>query len=807
MNNTTSINTEPFSVYSLPRPFRIAFLLTPDESKYKILDSIIEYNSKVWGGRFNPIIPIINQNIPDNYWDLLQSTDPDIIYLFDDISEHTRLKIIKKIQPLQIITHRNSDNVHIDLSINQITVNFIIKKISNSTLWDSYKENIIPISNVFDETERKLHKLIFRNFCIEDDKLNGRHYSKIFKTEEIKENDLVENFFGTFTSSKNYIFPIQLCAIDINSHFIHGPSQYEDFCIIIEESIWSYILFWNRPLYQSYYSRSRVNQLCLPINYFEKNGTSFKNLASFIHGGLKQLYGGHNQIQVLSTSLLNTEQQKKISEFCKYLNSSPNFIHQDPLNIPKLNSYLRDIDSIPETIHQKVDKLKTNLSIATPIFFKKKSFNDPIFQYNYNWMIDYKIEYRPEKFKFTNVRYWWILNKRPNLTRLFFRYSTARINNEGLISVKIDSNKKDIELSIPHDYTLFRAIILNEIDFDHEKEKKVLQPYYKYVQVSDKGRYLLPTINLFENVLDANFIYETCFWRNFFEERCKVNTHKDVKKLEEIKNWIRKHIERFVQDYSSSNDRQLEYLARYILKTSKELKEQRIYFTYKELKELALSLIKESSSKSNNSSDEILYLDDLRHTFNSLVNQSIFLQGIKPRCPICGSSFWYGLEEVTENIKCKGCYNIFRVPFDIEWTFKINELIVNSLSYHGVFPVIWCINELYHYAKNLIYNPAIDLYKNESEKEEVDLVLLMDNKLTVCEIKTHMKEFDKKEIEKIKRIALNVEADKIVLGGFYGDRDELEKISEKLRTELSSNGIEISTLSPHETTFKKNPYF
>lgn len=805
MNQSDYISAEPFSVYALPRPFKIAFLLNPDESKYKILDSIIEYNCKIWGGRFNPIIPVIDGSIPDSYWQLLQFIDPDIIYLFDGILEETKLKIVKEIQPLQIITHRSSDSPHIDLSINHISVNYIIKKLSNSILWDSFRDNIIPISNDFNQKERKLHKFIFRNFCIEDDVLNGRHYSKISKTAAINENDSLENFFSFFDSSKNYIFPIQLCAVNSSPFYIQDSYLYEKFSIIIEESIWSYILLWNKPLFYSSHGINKINQLCLPLNIFDDK-TLAKSMVKFFWNGLKQLSGGQNQIDIISLKSLSQDQRKNISEFCKYLNSYPNFVHQDPLKIPKIKGYAKDIENIPETIHQKVDKLKINLNLPVPLFFEKKPFDDSIIHQDFQWMADYKIEYRPEKFKYTNVNYWWILNKRSNITRLFFNYSFSKINNAGLISLQINSSKKDIELSIPPAYNLFFRMIVNEINYEHNSEKKVLQSYYKYAQISDKGRYLLATINLFDNVYAANFIYESNFWRTFFENKCKVNTQNDIEALERVKNKIRKNIVAFVQNYSStSKDKNLDWLSHYIITKSKELKQQEIYFKYKELEDPAMSLIKESPGI--NSSDEQIYLDDFKSTFDSLLNQNIFLQGVKPSCNVCGSSFWYELQELSQSLKCKGCNSIFHIPFDIDWTFKINELIVNSISYHGVFPVIWCINELYHYSKNLIFHPALDLFINQKEKEEVDLVLIMDNKFAVCEVKTNIKEFSKKELDKIKRIAINTEADKIVLAGFYGERKDLEKIGEELKSDLVQNEIEVLTISPHDTVFEENAYF
>jgi hypothetical protein len=808
MNVTKQITTDPFSIYSIPRPFRIAFLYTPTESSFEIYDAILEYNCKVWGGRFNPMIPIIDGKIPVKYWQLLLDIDPDIIYLFNEISEETRTQIIKLIQPLEIIEEIGTDPPLIRLDINQIPVNYIIKKIDNTRLWDHYRENVIPISNAFDEKDRKLHNYIFRNLCIEEDRLNYRHYEKIFGTHIIKEDDLIENFFECFNQERNYIFPIQICSIDNNSHIFQEKSYYHNFCIIIEESIWSYIELWNRPIYYGNREINNIRQICAPLNFFENQIIS-KSFTKFIQKGLKHYSSGNNGIDIVSHKELSAEQKKTISKFCNQFNSFPRFIVKDPLDLPEVKTYIHNLEDMSYTYHQKLDKVKSNLTLSAPNFFERRPFDDhPMFKENYNWVEDYKIEYHPEKFKYTNQRFWWILNKRQRLPRLFFRNNLGRINRFGLISIKVDSKNKYLELSIPREIDVFYLIVQNEIKYHIKQKEIVFKSCFDYLQTSDKGRFLKTTVDLFGNEYYANFIYENNFWRKFFEDKCKVNIQNDDKRIEEIKNKIKKHIKDFVDQYSGSEDTKLEWLSRYILKTAKELKDPKIFFDFNiNLEKPALDAIKSYSEKNNQKLNSEDLITDLKDSFSELLGRKIFFQGIKPKCEICGSSFWHSLEEITEQMNCRGCNNTFSPPFDTSWTFKINELIVNSFTYHGVFPVIWCINELYHRSKNLIYYPSTKLYREDASEAEVDLILLMDNKLAVCEVKTNIDEFNQSEIEKIKKVAMEIEADKIVLAGFYGDNGKLLKFKEHLENELKEAKMEIIVIYPAVNVFEEDLNF
>ena len=53
-----------------PRPRKVAFLINPNNCPDALLDSIYEFNMSHWGGRYNPIIPVVNSKINDSYWAL-----------------------------------------------------------------------------------------------------------------------------------------------------------------------------------------------------------------------------------------------------------------------------------------------------------------------------------------------------------------------------------------------------------------------------------------------------------------------------------------------------------------------------------------------------------------------------------------------------------------------------------------------------------------------------------------------------------------------------------------------------------------
>lgn len=789
-------DSQPYSIFALPRPVKVAFLFSPSESKYKIFDAILEYNLTIWGGRFNPIIPIIKKRIPQSYWNLLINSDPDIIYLYNEISEKTKLEILTQIQPLEIVYHYNQDNPHVSINIKQIPINKLVRRIKVSEIWDPYTKNQLMISNDFNNKKKILHNFLFRNLGIENDRLNERNFSKYFETEIIDEDSSMEEFFNKFTNKTNYIFPIQLGAIDVNSTMKPRQNTYKDFCIIIEESIWSYLYLWNRIFF---HSENKIKQLCFPSNLFEKKSL-VENLVVFLKRGLGIENGYQSKVEILYESALSNMQEENIKSIFFHFGFYPEFIKYNPKKIPALSLYEKNIQVLPETVHTKSDRLSTNLNLITPAYFENIIFDDSFWRENFNWMIDYKIEYRPEKFQYTNKQYWWLLKKVGDVSRLFFYSNVGRVKKSGLISVKAKSTQKNVEINIPSDETLFYTILTEKLEYVHNGKEKIKRAFYRYLEISDKGRYFLSTLNLFNSLLDAYHICASHFWRNFFEERCRT-TYKNENKIQSIINSVRKHYELFTNS-ELNKEKGIEWIANKIIDVAHELKERKVYFTYSDLENKLKSLFKSESVKNN---DRKIYFEDLLYSFNSLIDQKIIFQGVKPRCNACGSTYWYELQEISQSLNCKGCGNKFKIPHDIPWTFKINELVVNSIGDHGILPVIWFVYELYSRFDNVIFYPGVKLYKNLKGKNtvEVDIIALVNNRLAVCEIKNNVKKFTPNEIEKIKEVTINIGADIIILSALYGNSNKLKKIAEELQQSINFSKTEVISFLPHEIIFDK----
>lgn len=99
------IEAKPERVTSLAkfsvRPQRFAFIIDAriDASQ---LSKIIEYNSKIWGGFYNLLLPCVDGALSEPSSQLLYSYDPDRIVFCGDIPEELRTEITEWLQPFSI---------------------------------------------------------------------------------------------------------------------------------------------------------------------------------------------------------------------------------------------------------------------------------------------------------------------------------------------------------------------------------------------------------------------------------------------------------------------------------------------------------------------------------------------------------------------------------------------------------------------------------------------------------------------------------------------------------------------------------
>ena len=432
------------------------------------------------------------------------------------------------------------------------------------------------------------------------------------------------------------------------------------------------------------------------------------------------------------------------------------------------------------------------------------------------WMLDLQIEYRPEKFSYTNISYYWNLPKKLNISRHFINNIPGRITNNGWLSFEMESNKRIIELNIPSDFSIINSYLIGfdtpyfvddvRKDYLKEKEKERIK---KEIRISDKGYYARGVIKKFPSLWHSSEFIENRFWRRVLENLCHITTETEEKLLEPIINKINKVDSNNWTGLSQKNKEKQKWLADFILTTAKKLhsKEAKISFNdlLKGLTEERIEFKKGAQIPEQFNISEETNRRDLMEALNTLVSKEIFEQGIEITCNYCGSTFWYGLEELKKEVICHGCQSILRVKVESTWIYKLNDLIRNAISFHGVFPIVWILNNLsFITSLSFIYLPGVCLYEeynSPSPYAEIDIACIENGKFAIGEIKTSAEGFKKSDLQKFIEICKDIEPDEAIIGAFYDKKGKIPKLAKELKEKLEPYGIEVKSLTPNKYVF------
>ena len=349
-------------------------------------------------------------------------------------------------------------------------------------------------------------------------------------------------------------------------------------------------------------------------------------------------------------------------------------------------------------------------------------------------MVDVGIQYRPEKYFYTNVRPIWKLPLRLGLADLFFtKYSNleTRIIADRIPSKMVKLTERFLGLKVPDDQEIFRLCFFERSYRNSTVDRNIRKNIFEDMSISDKGRYLQGLFNLFGSVFHADHILRDPFWRPL--------------------------IHRMITDSKS-----------YTL-------------TYDQIKSIFPQIRRDQLKADPNNGywKSVKKFDVFREQdFYELLEGQIFLQGTNLRCIHCFTDNWFNIDQLKSKMQCGGCLQEYTTPPKPEWSFKLNSLISNALVRQG----IWSVIDAFAAVRNRrltsefsMYIPSQNIYKKEEKKDnsnenlifkdgrlyykggdlysDIDLIQIIDGKLMLGEVKTHAEELDEECIRKMGKIA------------------------------------------------------
>lgn len=150
----------------------------------------------------------------------------------------------------------------------------------------------------------------------------------------------------------------------------------------------------------------------------------------------------------------------------------------------------------------------------------------------------------------------------------------------------------------------------------------------------------------------------------------------------------------------------------------------------------------------------------------SLYSLNFLLRGKVIICRRCGTTLWYPISELKDDLKCYCCNNDLKVPiYDKERaqydSFKLNELICSAVD-QGVLPVLvttYLLRNQKHRGIRFIFD--IEIFEGSNLIGEIDILLTLGGRLGIAEVKAD-RGFERAQIERVLNVRNKIRADFVI---------------------------------------------
>ncbi len=798
------------------RPRRLAFLVDVEQCSEARFNEITEFNVSCWGGRYNPIIPLVDGKITEPYWKLLKLVDPDILYTYQDLTADLIKRISKDLRPLDVLKHdarfQPSDRLRID---RQATVLPVMRRVMGQfPIWARKPE---PAVLVFDYKDvPRLSSFIKRNFG------GGGQFSLWCRDHQIPSATAPPNdteVIKALAGNPNLLVPVDISG--------EGPRKLkaatEDWSTALTLcygiSPWNFIEYWNLAQFvgESRAARKSFSEMWIEPALLEDK-TFYEAFIEFLR---RRVFVSEHQHYLRMVSYDESPQHmqevtKKICEDFKW-----NLYPGEPIvrakgELPAFES--RPIIGlfVPRATQPRTEQVsgKSSLLELKPPPDAPPQDSDEV------WIAEFAVENPAQERYFANKTTWWKLPKKDHVAGLFVGGSFCRVANDCLISAQVSGRQEGIVLNTPEVKALFTRLMLPP---GAPEWAQKLEPSLRsnplttfYIRSSDKGMYTRGVLGLFESLQKAAYVFEHDFWRGVIESLSSPIAS------DHTRNKVRNNLERLgweninspsaiellvneVVDAAGRIQRPIHYISFGAL-----FERYRAYVATLEKDEKFLEIGDVDPNRAEPPDEKhILELAraNLRHMLSQMTARKLFLHGAEIQCNHCLASLWYHVDDLRSVVTCRGCRTEVNLPAEIPWSYALNELVVSAVRDHGVAPVIRTAFRLFERSRECFcFLPGIEIRDYNAKPEcqicELDLVWIRDGEFGMAEVKRSPKKFAVGE--KLRMILNTALPDRYLLVSTSGSDEQMEEIQKSIQSHVDSK-ISVAAWSPQEFARSSHP--
>ncbi|MUV04263.1 hypothetical protein GN157_11135 [Flavobacterium rakeshii] len=447
---------------------------------------------KYWGGRYNPMVPVVAGEIEKSYRMLLAYYDPDYVFYSDGVE----LEAIQKLRLFNPKGFYNLDSIPREENIYGVDSMYFLSLFDRS-------EGIIMPSELW-RTKSLLLDYLDLNFGISS---NGTvsDYNIAKQYHQINFNEKNFDTFHEIVFKERPINRALLSRNNLNTVILRSlkDAQYNDFVLVIAKdtsSISDLLYFWNRLLYQgdnTYFVTLEQLKILVNDKFF---GTLLYREAS------------SDFIKVCSTSFSKADLKALITELLLPISRGKPFIYHDCSSFPYK---ILDANGLYESDFGESENLQTFVGQKAQYAIPMLSFTNNLSFYPQKWAIDIKVRCSVEDKAKTLLM--------PLTYDIYnvFPHAEGRINRSRTVTLFIRGQRDSshLDISIPETRQIVSQLISRPIIQGKTYETKFIE-----TSLHDDSRRLISFIKLFNHDFKtiADFFSDN-FWVSLLEEYATTN--------------------------------------------------------------------------------------------------------------------------------------------------------------------------------------------------------------------------------------------------------------------------------------------
>ncbi|MBR9915565.1 MAG: hypothetical protein GYB32_12195 [Algicola sp.] len=476
-----------------PRHLRYMYFVDDNYDYEKLLD-LIHINQSIWGGRFNPIVPVIKNKVSPEYIQLIKHYDPDYIFYSDNVDP----KAIQELRLFNPAGYYCIDDKPRKQDISGVSAFYFISTLDPNTklllpgeLWRS-KSSLLS----FYKTNFGLNKSRYHH----EFELAKHHPQILIEAKNIKElNEIIHH--------EKPINQVNLSKLNLNTRIVRNLKETSNDSVEIviskdKSSSQDLLYFWNRHLFECssilYATLDEIDELCKD-KFF---------------GGLLYDQSTRNIIEVVSFTLTDDEIKSLIETKFKPIAFNTRFTHKPIASFP---FEVLDANGLFERNYGESTSIQTLISEEGLVQLPKLSFTDEVGFFPQMWALDVTIKkgsidhLAHKQFPLTTQ------------TQYVIKGVKGRINLRRNISVFIHNQQNPestLEITVPQFSNLIRQLIQSPVIHGETKDSKFLT-----VGPHDDSNKLAAFIKTFNSSFDTiDDFFTDKFWVDLFEHLCTTES-------------------------------------------------------------------------------------------------------------------------------------------------------------------------------------------------------------------------------------------------------------------------------------------